>query len=539
MAAVAGDHTEQPRPDEEDADQRAVDDRAGHVPPIEGDERLVAAPRTAAALWPRLLILTGLFFVIGASWSFSTAPGGSPDEIQHVFRSWTVWDDQLILTPIEGGGASGEVAQGLISAGATKISCFVFKPEATANCGEPWPTDMGPDLNTVLLAGRYNPVYYLAVGWPLRLTDPLTAIYAMRLVSALLSAGLIALAATAASARTNGPLTRAGVVVGLTPMALFLSGSVNPNGMEIAGAVCGWTGVLLLATRPDHPAVRWWAASAGIGLSLMVLSRPASYIWLAPIAVVAVILLNGERWRALLRSGPVWVSAGAIAASVAFVLVWSRIARTSEVTGSTLEGGLRAGFLNAMQAVSGWWLQQVGVLGYLDTVPPVSVVATTAAAVMVLVVLALTWTLGRDRLAQAAAVLAALTIPVAAATALYPGAGNVWQGRYSLPVTVGAVILAGILLDGIADFSTVRRQSLARWIVALWAFAGVAMIFYNLQRYAVGDVKSYLFIINDTPWSPPLPFIALILLAAGGYFGAAWYLLSRKDDSTKVSRLRP
>lgn len=505
----------------------------------ERDERFVLVPSKNAATsgdadrrlrpWRHFLILTSIFFVIGASWSFSSAPGASPDEIQHVFRAWTVWDGQLLLEPLDTGGTSGDVAEGLVIAGATKIICFVFKPTVTADCGEPWPAEMGPPLATVLLAGRYPPVYYLAVGWPLRLADPLVATYAMRLVSSLLSAAVIALAATAVATRKGAILGKAGVVIGLTPMAMFLAGSVNPSGLEISGAVGGTVGVLLLVREPGHRAASWWAASMGVGLSLMVLSRPASYLWLVPIAVVAVILLDRSRWRMLLRRRAFWVAAGAVVASVGFELVWSRIARTSEVVGGSAElGGFREGLVNAFQAVSGWWLQQVGVLGYLDTTPPVSVVAATAGAVLVPVVLALAWARGRDRWAQLAALLAALVTPVAAATALFPGAGNVWQGRYSLPVSVGAVILATILLDDIPVLDADRRLSLARWIGGLWALAGVAMVFYNLQRYTVGDLKSYLFILQDTPWSPPLPSLVCVILAAVGYFGVIGYMFRRR-----------
>ena len=510
MGAGAGD------PDEVPSVQEAL---SHHV-----TEPTPEGPR--AHPWRHFLILSTLFFVIGAGWSFSTAPGGSPDEIQHVFRAWTVWNGQIVLEPLESGGASGEVAEGLISAGASKIICFVFKPEVTADCGEPWPEEMGPPLTTVLLAGRYPPVYYLLVGWPSTLiSDPLALTYAMRLVSSLLSSVLIALAATAVAARSGAGLAKAGVVVGLTPMVLFLSGSVNPSGLEITGAVCGTAGLLLLVREPEHRAARWWAASCGIGLSLMVLSRPASYLWLVPIAVVAVLLMNRTRWRVLLGRRSFWVATGAIAASVLFDFIWSRIARTSEVVGgSAAAGGLREGLVNAIGSVSDWWLQQVGVLGYLDTQPPASVVAATAGSVLVLVVLSLAWMRGGDRWAQLAALLAALVIPVAASTALFPGAGNVWQGRYSLPVSVVVVVLAGILLDDLPVLDAARRLSLARWVAGLWALAGVAMVFYNLQRYTVGDPKSYLFAFQQSPWSPPLPTLVCLALAVVGYVGVVGYL---------------
>lgn len=482
--------------------------------------------------WRLFIVLTALFFAIGASWSFSTAPGGSPDEIQHIFRAWTVWDNQIRLAPVEGGGAQGDVATGLITVGATKLSCFVFKSEASADCAEPWPDEMGLPLTTLVLSGRYNPVYYLAVGWPLRLlSDPLAASYLMRLVSSMLSALLLALAAVSASYRT-GPLARVGVILGLTPMAMFLAGTVNPSGLEIAGAVCGWTGVLLLTHDPSHSAIRLWATSAGIGLSLMVLSRPASYLWLVPIAVVALVMLDRQKWRLLLRRPAIWCAAGVVTVSLAFVLLWSRIARTSELSGSTNAGTLRQGLIVALGDVSGWWYQQVGVLGFLDTPAPASVVATTAASVLVPVVLTFAWTRGRERLVQTAALVMAVLVPLAAATALYPSAGRVWQGRYNLPISVGFVIVAAILLDDVIGLNRARRLSLARWLGGLWAFAGVVMVYYNLQRYSVGEGKHFLFLFDGAPWSGPLPGLVCLSIAAVGYVGVLFCLFPRETKRT-------
>ena len=44
-----------------------------------------------------ICILLVSFFTLGAGWSLTTAPGGSPDEVQHAFRAIAFWDGHLLL----------------------------------------------------------------------------------------------------------------------------------------------------------------------------------------------------------------------------------------------------------------------------------------------------------------------------------------------------------------------------------------------------------------------------------------------------------
>lgn len=465
-------------------------------------------------------VFTALFFIIGISWSFSTAPGGSPDEIAHSWRAWTVWDHQLLLDPAVEGGALANVPQGWLAVAVDHPGCFAFKPAVTADCAEPWPAEQGALQQGLLAAGRYNPIYYLAVGWPLQFTDPMTGLYAARVVSALLCALLLAAATVSVYLRTGSLFARASVLVGLTPLAMFLAATVNPSGLEITGAVCGWTGAILIARYPTHPAVRWWASSAAIGLSLMTVSRPASFLWLAPVAAVLAMLINADGRRILLRRRAVHVGVGVVCLSVVLALGWTVLAGSSNVQNANAGGSLWDGFVLALQDSTGWWAQQTGTLGWLDTPAPLSVVATTVTAFVVPVLLALAVLRGRDRWAQLLAVACAIAVPVAAATAVFPGAGRVWQGRYSMPLTVGIVILAGILLDDGTLPKGPQWLSVGRWLGGLWAYGGIAMVFFNMQRYSVGtQTENYLYLFQSTPWSPPLGKVIWILVAAIGYSG--------------------
>lgn len=489
-----------------------------HSEPLPTDSHLVGngpPPRP----WRLFALLTGLFFTIGLAWSFSTAPGSSPDETAHLWRAWTVWDHQILLDPAAEGGAWANVPEGWVAV-PQEIGCFAFKPSVTADCAEPWPAERGALQQAWLSAGRYPPVYYLIVGWPLQFSEPLGGLYATRMIASLLGALLLAAATVSVCLRPGSVLARAGVLVGLTPLAMFLAATVNPSGLEICGAVCGWTGAILLARQPSHPAMRWWAVCAAVGLSCMTLSRPASFLWLAPVAVVLAILIDRDRFRILVRRRAVQFGAAVVALSVVSALGWTVLAGSSNVQNSNGGGSLWDGFVFALQDSSGWWAQQVGTLGWLDTPAPLSVLVTTVTAVVVLVLLALALLRGRDRLAQLVSLAFSIIVPLAAATAVFPGAGRVWQGRYSLPVTIGSVILAGILLDDCRRARGIPWLSVGRWLAGLWGYAGIGMVFFNMQRYSVGtQTENYLYLFQSTPWSPPIGTVIWVLVAMVGYAG--------------------
>jgi hypothetical protein len=197
-------------------------------------------------------------------------------------------------------------------------------------------------------AGRYNPVYYLLVGLPFQMFGPETGLYVARLLSCLLTAVLLTLAASALLVRGGSVLARVGLVAALTPMALFLGGTVNPSGMEIAGAVAGWVGLLLLARNPGHPAVRYFAVVASVGLCAMVVSRPASVLWLAVLGVVFLIAAGRRGLGRLIRRPAVLIAAAAVAVVTVCCVLWNYLAMTSDTsTGAPPFGGRAEGFLVA------------------------------------------------------------------------------------------------------------------------------------------------------------------------------------------------
>jgi len=90
---------------------------------------------------------------------------------------------------------------------------------------------------------------------------------------------------------------------------------------------------------------------------------------------------------------------------------------------------------------------------------------------------------------------------------------------------IGVVVLSGLLLDDAIGSSAEGRLRLARLLAMLWASCGCVMVFYNVQRYAVGMSGDFWFLFEHTPWEGPLPSLICVILAAVGYFGVVICLL--------------
>ena len=105
-------------------------------------------------------------------------------------------------------------------------------------------------------AGTYPPLFDVVVGWTSRLFSPYRALYGMRLCSVLMCAALLASALASARSLGRTRVAVGGVVLAVTPMTLFLAGSINPNGLDIAAAIATFAVLLDLLTRRGAPATR-------------------------------------------------------------------------------------------------------------------------------------------------------------------------------------------------------------------------------------------------------------------------------------------
>lgn len=130
-------------------------------------------------------------------------------------------------------------------------------------------------------------------------------------VLALLAVALFALYDTACPI-----LSILGLLLAVTPMALFSAAILNGSGVEIASSIAFFSCLLRLArSRVQRPA--WWIATAVAG-AVFALSRPASPGWLVAALAVGIVWAHRTRTFARWRQDRAAWLAGCVVA-----LAWS------------------------------------------------------------------------------------------------------------------------------------------------------------------------------------------------------------------------
>ncbi|HUQ63946.1 MAG TPA: DUF2142 domain-containing protein [Acidimicrobiales bacterium] len=458
-----------------------------------------------------LLVFLALWLVF-CSWAFATPLFGGPDEPTHSIRAASVARGQ-ILGPGRPGGFTSVTAPAIYDEMGTKISCWVHDSEITATCAGDF-VGSAEEKETTTYVGRYNPFYYAAVGVPSLAFPDDTGIYLMRLMSTALAAALFTFAALAAMRARRPPLALLGLAFCLTPMACFLAGVINPNGMEIAAAACLWTaGLLVFDPRTRGPAA---IAFTVLGASVLALSRGLSPVWLVLIVALQALAAVPDWGRSLFSDRKLRLPAAVVVVVAGAAAVWIVFADALTVfpVSKPLHGSTAVIALSILGKTDPFLREMIGELQWLDTSVPSLTYAAWFVGVGMVTLLAFIVGRGRVRVAiLACAVLTLLTpllqIPSVRTT------GLLWQGRYSLPLAIGIPVLAVYALaDTNAEIYALVRRIAAALGVAL-GVGLVAAFFWAGRRNAVGTDGPFWFLGKET-WSPPLPFVLLLVGNAVG-----------------------
>ncbi len=280
--------------------------------------------------------------VLGAAWALFVPPGQAPDEPAHIGYAQVLAEDFRLPDEDPGPTFSREQRFSEFYANVHQTAqVLATKPEWSELTYRDWQRiDAGLPEDARGEGGHFDeaagpnparanpPLYYLAESIPYVAAsggDFFDRLYAMRLWSV-----LFLLVTTAATWLLIGelvgprrPLQLAGAaVVGMEPMAMFVSSSVNPDACLIACfALAFWLGARVLRrglTVRDGVAL-------GAVTALAVLTKGTGYA-LVP-AVLGAIALAG--WRAHPRARPTLAAAGASALALAVpVAAWLALARS-------------------------------------------------------------------------------------------------------------------------------------------------------------------------------------------------------------------
>jgi hypothetical protein len=493
--------------------------------------RSLAAPgrHSFVRIWA---VAAAILFGLCAAWSLSTPIGAANDEGAQVLKAVSTVRGQLFGQPLTVAtrhtldrhqlasfesctawgigvlGAGKRVAAQRCAAPFTVVTVprsFAAIPGSEfCNSFDPYPDTCpvhldGSDrpVRAITYVGRYPPLYYAIVGLPSLVSQSDAAIYAMRLVSGVMTASLVGLAIAIAVTWSTRRLLLLAVTVAATPMLLVFGAVVNPSGLEMSAALCTWTGALTLvldhAERPPRGLIVACTATA----VLFALARPLSVLWLA-LTALFVVLLRPRAVRSLWADRRMRIGGTVVAGASALALAWVAWAHSWSVlpVGRPVPGG--APLWHTAQLVlgnmEGWFHEFAGAFGWeVADPPPLGVSLLVVSLVAVLVVGLVTgerWQLAVLALLGTTAVV----LPILLIASHAEQNGIVWQTRDGYPLLCGVVLVAGSIgrlhsRRSAAPVDAPRTRAVRRFVVLVaCCVAGTqfADLYWVIRRFRVG-----------------------------------------------------
>jgi hypothetical protein len=460
------------------------------------------------------------FFLMAAAWAVALPVNGTYDERQHVVRAYAVAHGDLFPSARAVRDYDGYAFDAPASLLPENADCTWRKPPQPASCQH-----SVTDRSVVPLqsySARYSPVYFLPVGLPMLISPDRTGVVLGRLVSALMSALLLA-SAVVAAVRLGDRLVVAAIALVSTPMAMNLNGSVNPNGLEIAAGVLLFATLLALlrgAGLDDPATARRLVVLAGVATFLLLTIRLLGPLLVAFDVAACAVLAGRGRLRALAaRPDARWAIGGAAALGVAFTAYWTLAARLIHVVplpGQAVHLDTWALLRRIASVRAPFYLHQiVGQFSYGETTISKLAIYGWYALVAALVLPALLLGGRRVRLVTAGLAVACGLLLVTLEARYAPVVGWSQHGRYAMPALVGMVLVPAYG-GRLAAWLTVRGR-LSRFVV------GIVAATVPLHLYALARVMTRFQVGIDAPldplrgsWHPPVGSVTPLVTALTG-----------------------
>lgn len=200
--------------------------------------------------WRIFFLAWSIVSVLMASWALMVPLSASMDEPAHIVKAASVVRGQFVGEP----GTAGHIVQvPRYIALSQEITCTAFQEDRSAQCQDLDGANDSTIVDSTTTAGQYNPIYYAIVGLPSLVFNDISGIYAMRIVSAILTSFFIAAAVAMAWSWRPRAYAAIGVALGLTPSMLFLGGALNPNAVETSATLAVFVAMLsIVLQRKTH-----------------------------------------------------------------------------------------------------------------------------------------------------------------------------------------------------------------------------------------------------------------------------------------------
>jgi putative flippase GtrA len=490
------------------------------VSPVEAAPSFAAhrvVARVGAARLVCVIVFTA-FFLLGAAWSLAMPYDGPPDELQHVTRAYGVASGQIYA-----GQANSNVttAESLVPRGA---GCFRWNTMVSAKCQQTPGANQNAQHTLISVgsgAAGYDPSYYLLVGPVIHIWPTMKGIVIARLIT---DAEISALLASAAAIAWSGERNRwllAGIAVCATPVVVSLMGAVNPAGVEIGAAIAFWVSLLdLVGAGPvRRPSVALLLCSG----ALFAVTRGFGVGWLGATVVICLLGARRERLRAMWRMRRVRLSLAGLGCACAAACVWDLLAGPNiDLTGAsmphkTLRQVVAQELWHRLPSYLDGMVRSTYYYGGDIQVPLLASQIWFGFAG--LLVLGGLW-LGsrRARIQIAAAIVVPLAILMITDVDAMRQGIFFSQGRYALPLLVGAPLIGAREFGRSSVVSAERSTTLLRLMAVAMLPVQLVVLVSSMLRFQSGYPASGVLPLDPFTgkWLPPLgPLVPIALMILG------------------------
>jgi hypothetical protein len=466
------------------------------------------------------------------AWSFAAPFDGPADEVQHSIRAAGVASfdlGQIFAKPIvvpdafgrPGIGAAQRVPVGMDA----HATCFGNNPQVSADCAKG--LHGGPMGEVTTAAGRYNPIYYMVVGPPLRLWTNWGGLVVARLINSALTAALLAWAMVCLLRWSRFGLMAAGLLGAATPMLAHLAGAVNPNAAEIAAGIVLFSAGIPLLLSPPSDQKRMLIHAVGVSSVILLTLRAAGPGWLF-FGLLALLVPMRRQWLRewwRMRVVKLWIGGIALAAvlSLAWIIGMGTVALVKPAPGTWNYTPSNA----TVMYLNSWYTYlrgMVGVAGWFDTnmwAPFYIIWIVLVASLVVFACMVGNWAL---RWRFVAFFLGVVVFPGYMQVSQVNMTGFITNGRYMLPLAVGMPLLAAYVLE--RQLLTQHHvRSLNRMFVVLLVPIQMVFLVFAMVRWQRG--------IGNGPgvgwlnplkgnWHPPTGSVPPLLLMLAGVLLTGW-----------------
>ena len=491
----------------------------------------IASARVGRREW---WVSFAIFAVLGMLWATALPLFGSPDEPAHVTRAVSVARGEWIgerIPGLTGGWREVEVPQIVVKG--NDVGCFAFRNAVTAACLDYRGSNRIVQARTT--AGTYFPAYYFITGLPSLITAQARGVYLMRYLSAIVCGALLASALASVRSFPNRRVGAIGLAVAVTPMVLFVNGTVNPSSLEISAAIAAWASAFaLIAASADEPLDRRLVIRVAVAFSALGLARLFAPMWIIAILGTVGLVAGITVIRRLLRERGLQMAALVIAIATLSQIVWNVLIKPVD-TGTSVDVSRYELIRNTIGRSGFFYDSMIGNFGWLTVHAPYLTIVVWTAAIGLVLALGLAVSSRRASIALLLVAAATALLPLVSEYREVPIIGPFWQGRYTLPLAVGVPIVASYLIGASSIGARLARSRLALVVgIALGAghFLGFAQ---TLRRFTVGSNGPFRY-WSGAPWGPPFGALPVTLAFVAVLVGwLVWMLGPTPEDLEPVS----